>query len=158
MCVECCQWWCFLCKVHPEESFVAIYFGEFGGSCEDVCDLLKGWSFVMALEWWLYLGPSGQEIFLTCHLLFWVMSMNWPMVLVQSVSQWFPVEPSHQALFRPYSCILWNFYVFCVELVGLSGLFWCCILLTCHQCSQSCWGNKAWRSLVLLIDVEPGST
>ena len=38
-----------------------------------------------SLEWWLYLGPLGQDIFLTCCLLFWDKSMNWPMVSAQSV-------------------------------------------------------------------------
>ena len=36
--------------VHTKECFVAIHFGEPGGSCEDVCDLLKGWSFMILLN------------------------------------------------------------------------------------------------------------
>ena len=37
--------------MHTEECFVAIDFGESGSSCEDVCNILKGWSFVVLMDY-----------------------------------------------------------------------------------------------------------
>ena len=36
--------------MHPKEGFVAIYLGEFGGSCEDMSYLLEGWGFVILMD------------------------------------------------------------------------------------------------------------
>ena len=35
----------------PKNDFVAIDFGEFGGSCENMCYLFKGWSFVILMDY-----------------------------------------------------------------------------------------------------------
>ena len=37
-------------KMDPKEGLVTIYLGESGGSCEDMGDLLKGWSLVLLMD------------------------------------------------------------------------------------------------------------
>ena len=36
--------------MHTEEGLVAVYLGEPGGSCENVCYLLEGWCFVVLMN------------------------------------------------------------------------------------------------------------
>ena len=60
--------------------------------------------------------------------LFGISQRTDPLVWAPSVLWWSPDEPFLLAPFWSLLCIQWELSVFCVELVGLSGLSWCCIL------------------------------
>ena len=153
VCVECCEEWSCLHQVHPKECFVAIHFGEFCCSCENMGYLLKGWCLVVFMDdgfiqvLWVETYPQLAVCLLR------VCEKADPWCGLSLFHDDFLDVPSLSALSQSPPCTQWEISIFCVVLEGLYGLFWCCTLLTCHLCCQSFWGTMLEESLVLLMDV-----
>ena len=110
-------------------------------------------------SWMMALFKSfGLRHILNFHLPSWGMWESWPMVWAQSVWWWFLDVPSLPALFMISSLYsIGTFYLSC-----WTGRTVGSVLMSyspdMSPMQLKLLGNNAWRSLVLSMDVDPGST